>query len=114
MELTKSDKKAARAIIEKGLMKEFSTGLTEFSSILKEWEYNNAGSRETYHTLFKSLKDFDKHIARRYDYLTGSHYAGVIIAQYCDGLIDDKDMESFSEAARKEIYARINALKQML
>lgn len=103
MELSKSDKKAARKIIEKGIMKEFANGLNEFSTILKNWEDKKSDNRETYHTLYKSIRDFDKYIAHMYDNITGSHYLLIIIAQLRNRVIDDSDLTDFSEETREKI-----------
>jgi len=103
MELSKSDKKAARIIIEKGIMNEFANGLNEFSKILKDWEERISDNRETYHTLYKSIREFDKYIARMYDNITGSRYLLIIIAQFRNGVIEDSDLEGLSEETREKI-----------
>jgi hypothetical protein len=103
MELSKSDKKAVRIIIEKGIMKEFDNGLKEFHKILNDWENKKSDNRETYHTLYKSIRDFDKYIARMYDNLTGSHYLLIIIAQLRNGVINDSDLAGLSEATLAKI-----------
>ena len=59
-ELTKSQKKKARICIEKGLLNEFSSGIQQLESIIKDWRNTNADNRETYHKLYSSLTDFDK------------------------------------------------------
>lgn len=84
-------------------MKEFANGLDEFSKILKDWEEKKSDNRDTYHTLYKSVKDFDKHIARLYDNMTGSKYLIIIIAQLRDRVIEDSDLASLSEEAREKI-----------
>jgi hypothetical protein len=103
MELSKSDKKAARIIIDKGINKDLKNGLNEFSKILKDWEERKSDNRETYHTLYRSVKDFDKYIARLYDDMTGSHYLFIIIAQLRNGVIDDSHLAGLSEEARDKI-----------
>jgi hypothetical protein len=103
MELSKSDKKAARSIIDKGINEELENGLKEFSKILKVWEENRSDNRETYYALYRRVKDFDKHIARLYDDMTGSHYLFIIIAQLRNGVIDDSDLAGLSEGSRDKI-----------
>lgn len=103
MELSKSDKKAARAIIEKGLQQEFAYGLNEFRDLLNLWKTNNADNRETYHTLYKRIKDFDKHIGYRYDEMRGSDYLFIMVAQFSEGFINDKDLVNLSAEAQNEI-----------
>jgi hypothetical protein len=98
MELTKSQKKTAREIIEKGLQKEFEKGLSDADKILTDWKNNpTPNNADSYHALFKSIHDFDKKIASRYDGMTGSSYLLVIIGQLRDGFITDKVLEGFPE-----------------
>ncbi len=103
MELSKKDKKIARQIIEKGLEKEFANGLYAADSVLSDWKNKSTGNRETYHLLYKTITDFDKHIARRYDGMSGSNYLFIIAAQLHDGVIDQKDLEELSEDARNAV-----------
>jgi hypothetical protein len=103
MDLSKSDKKAARIIIEKGILREFDNGLNKFSKILKLWEEKKSDNRDTYHTLYRSIKDFDKHIAHLYDNMSGSKYLFIIVAQRRDGVINDSDLDDLSEEVRERI-----------
>lgn len=103
MELSKKDKKIARQIIEKGLQKEFADGLTAADSVLCDWKNKSTGNRDAYHLLYKTITDFDKHIARRYDRMSGSNYLFIIAAQLHDGVIDEKDLEELSEYARDAV-----------
>lgn len=103
MELTKKDKGAARQIIEAGLQREFAKGLQEADAVLQDWKEKLEDNREAYHTLFKTVRDFDKHIARRYDRMTGSNYLFIIAAQIQDGIITEADLTDLSEAAQQRI-----------
>lgn len=103
MELTKADKKAAREIIETGLQNEFKQGLLEAAAIIQEWEKKSGDNREYYHQLFSKIYDFDKHIARRYDYMSGSRYLLIIAAQLNDGVISEADILKLPEEARQAI-----------
>jgi hypothetical protein len=103
VELTKKDKKVARQIIEKGLQKEFEKGLHDADSILSEWKEKAKDNRESYHALYKTITDFDKHIARRYDGMSGSNYLLTIAAQLRDGVIAETDLTELSEDARQTI-----------
>jgi len=100
MELSKREKKLAREIIEAGLQKEFTKGLLDADKILNDWKIKGLDNRNAYHNLYKHIIDFDKHIARRYDGMTGSRYLLVIIAQLQDGLISESDLENFSEEVK--------------
>ena len=48
MDLSKSDKKVARELIEKGLVTEFEEGLTEFAAIIANWKSGNASVKDSY------------------------------------------------------------------
>lgn len=94
MELSKSEKKIVREIIEIGLQREFAKGLSEADSIIEDWKNHLKDNRESYHLLYKQITQFDKHIARRYDAMTGSRYFYVLAAQFADSIISENDLES--------------------
>ncbi|HEY8658593.1 MAG TPA: hypothetical protein VIL78_06125 [Hanamia sp.] len=107
MELSKREKKLTREIIEAGLQKEFTKALLDADKILNDWKIKGLDNRNAYHNLYKHIIDFDKHIARRYDGMTGSRYLLVIIAQLQDGLISESDLENFSEEVKNIIKRSI-------
>ncbi len=51
VELTKKEKKAARAIIEKGLRKEMEDCLKELDAVIADWRTNNKDVKETYYQI---------------------------------------------------------------
>lgn len=108
MELSKNDKKVAREVIEKGLQTEFRNSLAKFSQVLKDWEANPVEHGEVYRKLFKKVMKFDKHIAQRYDGMTGSKYILIVAAQLVDGVISKEDLEPFSEETKLWIERIIN------
>ena len=108
MELSKADKKVAREVIDKGLQNEFRNNLFKFSRVLNEWEANQVDNRETYQKLYKKVMKFDKHLAQRYDGMTGSKYIYIVAAQLVDGVISKEDLEPFSEEAKLWIERIIN------
>jgi hypothetical protein len=104
MELSKKDKRVAREVIEKGLQREFSRGLFEADTVLHKWK--NTGfedNRTAYHTLFKTVRDFDRHIARRYDGIKNADLLDIILAQLVEGVIDENDLEGFTEETRQAL-----------
>lgn len=108
MELSKKDKKTAREIIEAGLQKEFAKGLFDADTILTEWKSKATGNREAYHSLYKQITGFDKHIARRYDGMTGSKYLFIIAAQLYDGIISENDLDEFSTEVKQAVIRIAN------
>lgn len=101
--LLKREKKIAREIIEKGLQIEFAKALIDADTVLQNWKNKKTDNRETYHLLYQTVKNNDKHIARRYDGIKGSMYVDTIAAQFADGIISKDDLKEFSEETQKEI-----------
>jgi hypothetical protein len=97
MELSKADKRHARALISKGVEKEFAIGLSKFDTILQQWKDGKQDNREAYHAVYESVISFNKHIARRYDYVSNSTLLFTVMAIYNDKLITDEDLKGFSE-----------------
>jgi hypothetical protein len=102
-ELTKSQKKIARQIINKGLEKEFQTGLQMIRNTLDEWNDNKIPNGDAWRRIYKELTDYDKQISRRYDNKTGSEYIYIIAAQLGDGVIGMQDIEAFDEEIKGAI-----------
>jgi len=103
MELSKADKKTAREIIEKGLQQEFAKCLFDADTILDDWKNQVNVNRDAYHKLYKQIINFDKHIALRYDRITGSNYLFIIAGQLNDGAITENDLNGFTIEARAAI-----------
>ncbi len=103
LELKKPEKKIARQIIEKGLQKEYVTGIEKLERIIGKWKNKESDNKETYQLLCKTLIQYDKHIARRYDYIGGSKYAFTIACQLADGVISKNDLEDFCAETKKII-----------
>jgi len=103
MELSKKDKKIAREIIEKGLQTEYAKGLNSFDGILQHWKNKTIENREAYQKLYDQVRKYDKHIARRYDGMTGSKYLLVIAGQLADGIIKDDDLENFPDEVKQTV-----------
>lgn len=102
-ELTKREKKLARELIEKGLLEEFKRGLTSFDAILQQWKTEGGDIKQHYCKIFSAVKDFDKHIARRYDGMRGSRYLDTVAYQLIDELYDVSEIDGFSPEAKDTI-----------
>ncbi len=103
--LTKREKKIARELIEKGLIAEFESGLSGFDKVLNKWKTKQLGTKNAYYELYDSVKNFDKHIGRRYDGMSGSNYLITVINLVSDGIIDVNDTNQF-ESKTREIISR--------
>lgn len=103
MELSKSDKKAAREIIDKGLQKEFAKMLEGARLILNDQLINGYGNMETYHLLFNHVQTADKHLANTYDAMRPSWYVGILALQLHSGLISEQDLEPLTQDVKAAI-----------
>lgn len=112
VELSKEDKKAARQIIETGLLREFAEGIQKIEGIIAQWQTDKADSRKTYLELYKTLTDHDKHIARRYNYMTGPKYIHIVTAQLIDGVISQNDLDHLNEVTRQYVISTAKFLKR--
>ncbi len=109
--LSKREKKIAREVIEKGLQIEFAKSLYDADTVLQNWKSKETDNRAAYHLLYQTVKDNDKHIARRYDGMRGSDYIDTIAAQLIDGIISMDDLKEFREETQKEIMKLCRILK---
>lgn len=103
LDLTKSQKKIARQVIETGLEHEFKNGIGKIDEIILRWKDGKTETKETYYQIFESLKKFDKHIARRYDGMTGSEYLYVLAGQLADEVISIYDLNEFDQIVKNKI-----------
>ncbi len=104
MEFSKGVRKKLRRIIEKGLQREYAIGLEKAESVIRDWRQKAPDDhRDHYLLLFKTIRDFDKHIARRYDIMRGSTYVFIVMQQLDDGVISLDDLEELPEEVRNLI-----------
>ena len=92
IQLSKNQKKVARSIIEKGLQKEYVTGIEQIEKVIARWRTKKSDDRETWFELYKEVTAHDKNIARQYDNITGSRYLLVIMNQLMRGVIGEEDL----------------------
>jgi hypothetical protein len=104
-ELSKKDKRIARELIEKGLEVEYQQGLQQFDDILQKWKNGQFDNRDAYKHLYKSVRDYDKHIGRRYDNIKGSTYLMILGAQLADKLISEDDLAEMDPEVRNAVVS---------
>jgi hypothetical protein len=103
-ELSKGEKKVARAAIDKGLDAEFTESMENVEAIIKDWrEGKFISNKEAYHKLFKAVNDKNDAISSRYDGLTGGRYLTTVMSIFVDGYINEKDIEGFKEETKEII-----------
>lgn len=103
MELLKSDKKAAKEILETALQRDFEESLNKSEELIQNWKSGKKTPKDAYHDLYKHISKFDKFITKRYDNLSSSSYLLCIIGLYLDNVIDNKDLENFSDEVQEYI-----------
>ncbi len=107
IELTKSQKKIARKLIDLGLQRE----CTKFMQSTKDFMDKSASTEDAhdaYLKLYDKVYKFDKHIARRYDGMSGGRYYITICSQYYDGVLTDEDIREFDD----ELYNKLKEDKE--
>ena len=107
MEFSKSERAKARELINKAVEIEFAFGLQKFDKILEDWKYRKADNRDSYHAIFKEVKEFDKHIAWRYDHVTNSNIEFLIVQLYSEKILYEEDLSVFRPETQEYIKMRV-------
>lgn len=100
VELDKSQKKIARALISRALERECSAFLTKLQRQLQQNEKAQS-CHEKYLNVYKNVQAFDKYISRQYDGLTGSRYALAVFSLFYNGILTEKDLSEFDDRTRE-------------
>ncbi len=102
-DLNKKEKRICRELMDRSIEKEFETGLKEAEATIKEWKDDELACRLAFHKLRDNINDFRKHLARRYDGLSGSDYLRVVAEILNDEYIMEDDIKELSDEAKDEI-----------
>ena len=123
IKLTKADKRHCRELIHIGLERECEQYVKEMQQLANKpiplaelnepYREENGFSVEgpwhkRYIALYKLTDKFDKHVARRYDGMSGGHYVEGVLGLYLDGIITDEEIASLSNEVRDFIHAYKN------
>ncbi len=111
IELSKSDKNTARLLIDKGLDREYEVGLKKAAKMIEEWLKGNLDNRDAYMKLYKQITDYDYHIAKRYNNISGSSYLTSVIGLVYDEVIKEDELNDFSEDVKMFILGTVRKLK---
>ena len=103
LDLSKSQKKIARQLIETGLLKEFENGIRKIDKVISAWKEGRSEIKETYYQIFEKLNKFDKHIGQRYDGMKSSEYMYIIASQLVDGVIPIESLDQFDQDVKDKI-----------
>ena len=96
IELKKNQKKKTRKIINKSMQREYE----KFMQSTKDFMNKNASAEDAhdaYLKLYDKVYQFDKHIARRYDGMSGGRYYITVCYLYYDGVLTDEDIREFDD-----------------
>ncbi len=111
-ELTKSEKKIARKVMDKGLDNHYSRALQDVEKILQKWYKGSyKDNREAYISLFRCVGRNDKNIGRIYNDKGGSRWVEVMAMQLADDAITAEDLDEFGEELRNIIIGWSNMMK---
>ena len=105
MELNKEQKKIARRLIDIELERECAV----FNLRMKTLANHHLNTKlakpnhQRYLDIYKLTNEFDKHIADRYDGMSGSRYFMTVVNLYCDGVLKDEDLIEFDD----EVFMQI-------
>ena len=103
-ELSKSQKKIARKVMDRGLDNHYRRALSDIKTIIQKWDDGAfAGNKEAYMQLFQTVDRNDNNIARIYNDKGGSRWVELMVNQLIDGVITEKDLSDFDEDLRNTI-----------
>ena len=103
LELTKTQKKVARELIDIGLQRECKSFTDKITKSTNNPEWKTGNSHELYLKLYKKVTSFDKHIAKRYNNLTGSHYLMTVFGLFYDEVLKPEDIARFDMDVQNEL-----------
>ncbi len=96
--LTKSQKKVARKVMDKGLKNHYQRTLSEVKAILEKPSSDNLEEvKDKYLKLYNCVIDNDKNIGRIYDDKGGSRWVEIMILQLANGVIKEEDLQDFNQ-----------------
>jgi hypothetical protein len=105
IELTKSQKKIARELITLGLQRECQSFKNEIEQFTGSSEWKTGIPQELYHKLYDIVTTFDKHIARRYNGLSGSHYFDTVLALFYNEILMPEDIARFEIEVQNKLVS---------
>jgi hypothetical protein len=105
IELTKSQKKKVRQLIEKGLMRDYLDGITNVRKMIDSYIAGKSDPKEYYHKLYSTMASKDKDIARRYDNLTGSRYLPTLIMLLREGVLSKEDIQDLDVRLKEQLLS---------
>ena len=105
MELTKSQKKKVRALIELGLKRDYIDGIRRVKELVNSFTDYESNPREYYLKLYRTVAKKDMEIAGRYNDLRGSQYFSRLLILLREGVLTTEDIQDLDEALKQRIVS---------
>ena len=103
-DLSKSQKKIARRVMDKGIDEHYRRALADAEKIITRWRKGEySGNKDAYMSLFKKINQNDNNISRTYDGKGGSRWVEIMSMQLAQGVISREDLIDFDEEVRDAI-----------
>ena len=114
IELTKSQKKISRELVEVGLQRECQSFKKEIEQFTSSSEWKTGNPQELYYKLYDIVITFDKHIARRYNGLSGSRYFNAVLDLFYNDILIPEDIARFDIEVQNKLVSKKNLWLQMI
>ena len=85
-----------------GSVAEYQNGIEKVDAVIEKWKSGKLDNRCLCFDLQK-LTSHDKHLARRYDNMSGSKYLMIISEQVADGVISFDELGELDDQARQVV-----------
>ena len=108
MDLTKSQKKKVRELIDIGLYRDYTDGIKQVRELVSKFVEGQSDPREFYFRLYEMVKVRDKQIARRYNNLTGSYYLVTLISLVHDKIVKTEELVILDDELRNYILSWVS------
>lgn len=110
IELTKSQKKKVRELIEKGLARDYLAGVKSVKKVCDSFVEGKSNPKEYYHKLYSTITAKDKDIGRRYDYLTGSKYSTRLLMLLREGVLSEEDLQELDDELKEKLLSLMKVI----
>ncbi|MFH0989601.1 MAG: hypothetical protein V1799_06245 [bacterium] len=104
IELTKSQKKKVRALIELGLMRDYVAGIKGAKAVCDSFIEGKSEPKEYYLKLYSTIADKDRDIGRRYNDLRGSQYFIRLLMLLREGVLLNEEIHELDEELKERIF----------
>ena len=99
-ELTKSEKRKCRELIQLGLNRDCAKFVEQIRNLSQT---TSEDPHAQYSAIYRKTRTFDKHVAWRYDDMRGSKYLPTVASLLADKVIREDEIVGFSDEKREHI-----------